>query len=179
MNKATKTPAGGEEDIRYEIVLLGQLSARWAHHWVGSKETPGAYQPGSPNRLDYTAVLESTLLHARNLLEFLITGNDPTARAAVQFAPDWNPKAAPDELRATYGKLCEHLAHIGVKRQLTEASWNVIEISTSILAEFDRFIESATAGDLELLREGASTARDALHRAEQILYRHQGITGQN
>lgn len=165
---AAQTQPGGEEDIRYEVALLGQLAARWIEHYRDRQESPTEYEAGLPLCIDYNAVLEATLVHARNVLEFLMLANNSDTRSAVQFAPGWDPDLVKERQGALYGDLCGCLSHIAIRRPNPPPNWAVLDIAESVLQEFEAFLPSATCGDVSVLRDGADIARSEIQRARGI-----------
>jgi hypothetical protein len=155
-------------DIRYEVVLLGQLALRWTEHYRDKQASPSAYQAGSPLCLDYNAVLEAVLVHTRNLLEFLMLANDPGTRSAVQFAPGWDPDEVKARQGLLYGDICGFLSHIAVRRPNPPPPWAVLDVADTVLQEYEAFLGSATQGKVELLREGAAIARSEIASARGI-----------
>lgn len=168
MHRAAQTPPGGEWDIRYEAALVGQLAARWTELYRDKQASPSAYEPGSPLGLDYNSCLESALVHARNLLEFLMLAKDPDTRSAVQFAPDWDPDVVKARQGPLYGDLCGFLSHIAVRRPNPPMSWDVIDVADIVVQEYEAFLSRATQGNVKLLREGAAIARSEIARARGI-----------
>lgn len=170
MHPAAKTPPGGEWDIRYEVALVDQLAARWTEHFRDKQASPAAYEPGTPLCMDYNSCLESTLVHARNLLEFLMLAKNPDTRSAVQFvAPGWDPDAVKARRGPLYGDLCGFLSHIAVRRPNPPPSWAVIDVADTIVQEYEAFLSSATQGKVKFLLEGAVIARSEIARARVIV----------
>jgi hypothetical protein len=159
MHPAAQTPPGGEWDIRYEVALVGQLAARWTETFRDKKIAPGDYEPGTAMCMDYNSCLESTLVHARNVLEFLMLAKDPGTRSAVQFAPGWDPDAVKARHGQLYGDLCGFLSHIAVRRPSPPPEWAVVDVADLIVQEYEAFLRSVTQGNARFLNEGAAIAR--------------------
>jgi hypothetical protein len=144
------------------------MAARWMEHYSERSSRPADYEPGRPACLDYTAALESTLLHARNVLEFLMLARDPETRSAVQFADAWDPKPVRERLGSLYADICGHLSHLAVRRPETPPKWALLAVVDSVLTEFEKLLDAAGQGDLVLLHEGAAIARRELSRAQEM-----------
>jgi hypothetical protein len=166
--KASNTPPGGEWDIRYEVALLGQQTERLTEHYRDKAVNSSAYAPGTPLCMDYNALLEAVLGHARCVIEFLMDGNNANERRAVQFAPGWNPKAAAKTLGTLYGEVCAALSHIAVKRPHPPADWAMIDVADTVLREYEAFLPNVSQGDARMLTEGATIARASIARARTI-----------
>lgn len=168
MHPAAQAPPGGERDIRYEVALLGQLVARWTEHYRDRNALPSHYEPGTPLCLDYTSCLESTFLHARNVLEFLMLARNPNTRSAVQFASGWDPDAVKARRGTLYGDICGLLSHIATRRPTRPVAWPLIDVADTVLREFEAFLADVTQGDAAILRDGAVIARSEIDRALAI-----------
>ena len=106
---------------------------------------------------------EGTLLHARNVLEFVKKGPNAQTRSAPMFNPNWDHKAAKTRVEALYADICTALSHIGFGRG--SFSWDPLKVADIALCEYEDAVSGATAGDVALLEEGAVIARAAVERA--------------
>lgn len=100
------------------------------------------------------AFLESSLLHARNLIEFLIgrSSRRATDMAPEDFSEGWEPRPEPSirRLREHLDQIDKHLAHltwarVDWRKDATAEYWNYPELATDVLAvftEFARFVQS-------------------------------------
>lgn len=160
--KAAGVVAGGEWEIRYEVVLLGQFALRWADRQL--LVANGA--PRAPDdTLDYTAVLEALLLHARGVTEFLTDGSRGDTRSAVSFASTWNLQAECKTLKPTIYRLNKELAHLDVNR--SAQTWDPVAIADEVVGRFEAFLKKLDQPcDSKMLIGGTTISRSAITRAQ-------------
>lgn len=107
------------------------------------------------------AFLEASLLHGRNLIEFLLgrpKGRHRSDMAPDDFAGNWQPQPGPavERLRDRLDGIDKHLAHLSWERvDWIKGSgaqyWNYPEMADDVLAVFVAFAEQTkgtAAGDL-------------------------------
>lgn len=126
--------------MRYELIELVNLAA-WQHGaWdveVSAKQTFG------------NAMLESGLVHTRNLLEFLLNvDNNGTYIVANDFAESWTPSDK-ESLGRDYGRISANLTHLSKKRatMVHKETWNLHDLAQRIVNEFDNLANSLPSTD--------------------------------
>ena len=85
------------------------------------------------------AMLESGLVHARNLLEFLLNfDNNKKNVIARDFVPTWKPSGK-KALSREYGRICEHLAHLSKTRAAPQVkeTWDLRDPAQWIVNQLD------------------------------------------
>jgi hypothetical protein len=117
------------------------------------------------------ACLESTLVHARLLIEFLAgrRRRDGQGRRwkssdvkPSDFVKDWNPKTF-HPLDGYLERIDKYAAHLSIERAelVTPQTWALERMVDSILSEFGSFVDAATRSDSPY----ADRFRNALERA--------------
>lgn len=135
---------------------LLQFSARHLMHEINMlRQTAGVLPKNKEGTTEYTALLESFVTHARNLIEFLffeISGDYVRARHFFPKPADWPHKMASD-WAALYKRACAQVNHLGIDRvdgNLPEEPWLV----TDIIDNFDPILkEFATKASTTKLRD--------------------------
>lgn len=149
-----------EEHLAYEVRQLRwdleRLYAVWpAMHGA----TPTRMQEG-------TAYFEAALIHARNLIEFLVRGHSPhddalTPRDFGQTHYDYEIAARRFEedigvsAEDVYARICTYVSHLSRSRDVDTPGWELQPIEASLcdlVADFVDQVESAGA-ELPLVRE--------------------------
>jgi hypothetical protein len=131
----------GDGSLAYETSMLYETTAELVRRLVRSSEATDTFVSDETSMRN--ALLESLLIHARVLQEFLNRKSSQHADdvLAVQFVPDWN-----DDLRVVVGdivtRMHKQLAHLSLARE-RKRPWPVIQIADDILSEMRRFSEAA------------------------------------
>ena len=108
----------------------------------------------TPPSLERNAFLESLLIHARVLDEFLGHDRQHDNVTAGDYAPAWNMKPLPDKLRRVTNKL---VAHPSAAR-LTKEAVNFHAAARGVLAGFQEFVDQLDEPEREWFAEAATVA---------------------
>ena len=149
-----------EEHLAYEVRQLRWDLERLYEVWR-------AMHGATPTQMvEGTAYFEAALIHARNLIEFLVrdgsTHDDALtvsdfgltryvyAEAARRFENDIGAPA--DDV---YGRICTYVSHLSRARDLEVPSWELQPIEASLCDLVERFVEQVEAigSELPLVRE--------------------------
>ncbi len=149
-----------EEHLAYEVRQLRWDLDRLYETW------PAMHGATPTQMVEGTAYFEAALIHARNLIEFLMhessTHQDALtvhdfgltrydhAAAARTFQDDVG--AAEDEV---YGRICTYVSHLSRARDLGTPSWELQPIEASLCDLVERFVEQVeeTGTTLPLVRD--------------------------
>ena len=130
MQVTTQMKDDAWKDILYEMRMIEDLTKL------------KAICPPEQTRVLHDAVLESFLIHVRNLVEFLGSlGGGAKYMKASDFTSD--AIAMPVEMRRLLGPISERLAHLSWERTAPQLAWKIPEIARAVLGISNRFLESA------------------------------------
>ena len=136
--------------LAYEASMLYETTAELVRRLIPSPEAEVSMSGEETSMRN--ALLESLLIHARVLQEFLTAakGKHPDDVLAVQFVPDWEAN-----LQVVVGDLVvrmhKQLAHLSLARERKQ-SWPIIQIADDILEEMGRFSRAALDHGYDLLQ---------------------------
>ncbi len=138
MNPTVDEIAKAREDLHYEIEQLA-----WCAELLLDRTL--ALVASVPVR---NAILESMLVHARGLLEFLWErGRYDRDIAPEDLAPQWPKETLPAHLKALKERMDKQLAHLTYDRpsSLEEKGWNVPALVMVVLPRAQQYCELAHA----------------------------------
>lgn len=121
--------------------MLANMTINLVNRFLPSNQESQHYEPPSTRN----AFLESLLIHARVLQEFLTAkpGRHNDDALATHFVPAWSAN-----LRVVTGHLVtrmhKQLAHLSLERENKEL-WPVVQIADDVLSELRRFLTEARA----------------------------------
>lgn len=138
--------------IAYEIETMVQAAIRF--YDLNEEDSDG---------LARNVFLESALLHARNLVEFIATPHDDKYMRPEDFAPGWDYRPW-TELKRELGPLNQHLSHL---------SWKRLDPNAAALSRnlFRRVLDGCEAFRVHLAASpsvGDGTLVDVLKRVQQL-----------
>jgi hypothetical protein len=136
--------------VAYEITMMIEATL----HFSDIDQVPRG------DGLAQNVYLESALLHARNLVEFLAGPDDTEAMHAGDFTPEWDPTQW-SHLMKESAALGEHLSHLSWRQVRTKAGALSPDIFDRILAGCQAFEHRLTETNLG----GETMVRAALAKA--------------
>lgn len=149
-----------EKHLAYEIRQLRWDLERLYEVW------PAMHGATPTNMVAGTAYFEAALVHARNLIEFLVRGNSPHPdaimpkdfglsrydfdEAARRFAADMGVDA--DDV---YQRICSYVSHLSSARDLETPSWELQPLEEVLCDLVERFITQVeeSGDELPVVRE--------------------------
>jgi hypothetical protein len=145
----------GLRTIGYEVWMMGQCARMLTN--------------GGLDEVVHNTVVESELLHARQLIEFLIIkpGTRPSDLCRTDFAPEWPVEERPADvvtrLNADYLLIHKHLAHLTRERvQPNLPEWKYQAIPNDVMAvanAWTRHVDQAAQVSTRELRAYLLSAR--------------------
>lgn len=145
--RPTPTPvelAEGANDLLYEVQMLFNTAAlleddgRWNTGW------------GWQSKTLYMAILESFLVHARSLMDFVCPPRNWDSRvvhargifAADYCGQDWKPRPWPT-LRQEHKQISREIQHLTLDRPPVGRNWTYADLRNKLGAELLRFVGEA------------------------------------
>lgn len=140
--------------VSYELVQLVKMSC-----YLEVQPLPGEL---------HNACLESLLLHARSLIDFLLLGKGSSGDLhRSDFIPMWAPVKGEEtkRLRAAMPMLHRHLAHLTWERvDASEQEWSYRHIAADVLHVYADFVAQGRATDAP----GLAQLESALMQAKLV-----------
>lgn len=139
-----------EKHLSYEIWMLEKTSAI-VQQLDETKAAVAGENTEENDRLKMNMSIESALIHARNLMDFLyapiptIPSHDDVR--ALHYAPSWKPPSEPPNIRyyhlekpSRINKFLAHLTETRMTKGQSANGWPVPELSREIISVFDCFL---------------------------------------
>lgn len=144
-----------EDHLAYEVRQLRCDIERLYDAWP-------AMHGATPTRLgEGIAYFEASLLHARNLMEFLTRGSSPHADALTpeDFGIDYYDYAAASETfeqdfgssaDSAYSQICTYVSHLSRERDVGTPTWELQPLEQTLLALVRQFVTLCSDKGIEL-----------------------------
>jgi hypothetical protein len=144
-------PAGfAGEHLEYEAQMF--LAAR---NKLFLSAPPQPLPRGPDEAFNRNLLIESCVLHLRNLIDFFYPPSSPQPDdvTAADYVPGWNSPPAPPILRDARNRANKELAHLTLKRKMgapPDKAWDFADLSNAITPIIGEFFKRVDASKVPL-----------------------------